>query len=155
MCLSWRTPQSKPAHRELSHPPVAVKFGDVVCKTLKALLGWDQKKEPAELSGVPDDGVGGMHALSCLQAFPNGRGGGLLQHEETPAASQSPGNGHTEDIGIQPSPLSRSPRCCARSKVAGPTAPERAQPCWDGHDAAGLMEGHPCGGGAQALPAEG
>lgn len=50
--LSWRTPQTKPAHCELSRPPVAVEFGDVVCKTLKALLGRDQKKEPAELPGV-------------------------------------------------------------------------------------------------------
>ncbi|KAK2528878.1 hypothetical protein Q9233_007161 [Columba guinea] len=51
--LSWRTHQTKPVHRKVLFPPVAVKLEDVF-KTPKALLGLDQKKEPAELLGAPD-----------------------------------------------------------------------------------------------------
>lgn len=50
-------------HRKVLFPPVAVKLEDVF-KTPKALLGLDQKKEPAELLGAPDDEVRGVHVPS-------------------------------------------------------------------------------------------
>lgn len=75
-------------------------------------------------------------------------GGGFLQHQEIPAASfaasQSPGKGCKENSGFQPLPVTRLPRCFALSRVAAPGCPAAlnlAQPCQDGHDAAGPVEG--------------
>lgn len=68
-CLSWRAPQTDSACHRLSLLPSAVKFEAAVCKTPKALPGLDQKKEPAELLGVPLLHGGGC-ACVCLSVCP-------------------------------------------------------------------------------------
>jgi len=140
--LSYRTHQTDSVHRKLSLPPVAIKFEDVACKTAKALLGLDQKKEAAELLGAPDDGDGGCVCVPspACKHFPMQYEPGaghcpwtrLLRCQilaASSAASQSPGKGCKENSGFQPSLLTGFTHCVVLSRVAALGWPSSSGAC--------------------------
>ena len=153
--LSWRTNQTKSVHRKHSLAPVAVKLEDVVCKTSKALLGLEQKKEPAQLLGVPDSGVeGGVCVPSpACKHF-------QMQHE--PRASWCPwrrapaGSGDLCSIPVTWEGMQRKLRLSALTSDSLPSllcpeqtgCPGLAQQLWSlhSHAAVGMMLLAPWGG---------
>lgn len=157
-------------HQKLSLHPVAVKFEDVVCKTPKALLGLDQKEEPAEPLGEPGDGVwGGKDVPSpAREHFQTQREPGAGRWRRVPAVSGDPCS-ILCSIPVTWEGMQRKLRLSALTSDSCPSllCPERrgcpglAQPFLSSHSRAGMGTMLPApwrglrGSGGEARAAEG